>query len=104
MLANDTNTCQCPTATSQASAVARPLRSRNRTVVRSAAEVLWAVSWHTAMFLVRSARHARIAHRIQRERRALGELDAHLLDDIGVSAENAARESRRGWMDPPASR
>lgn len=39
---------------------------------------------------------------VQRERRALERLDPALLDDIGVSAEEARREAARPIWDAPA--
>ena len=38
-----------------------------------------------------------------RQRRALAGLDAHLLDDIGVSRADAAREAARPGWDIPGS-
>lgn len=38
---------------------------------------------------------------LRRERRALLELDAHLLRDLGIDAEDARREARRPPWDAP---
>ncbi len=48
---------------------------------------------------------ARLRHRIAfwRSRRALGELTAAQLDDIGLTAQEAACEARRGIWDAPAN-
>ena len=37
-----------------------------------------------------------------RQRRRLADLDAHLLDDIGVSEEQASREAKRAVWDVPS--
>ncbi|NNE51327.1 MAG: DUF1127 domain-containing protein [Sulfitobacter sp.] len=37
-----------------------------------------------------------------RSRAVLGSLDAHRLEDIGISAEKAAREARKAPWDVPA--
>lgn len=39
---------------------------------------------------------------LHRQRRQLAELDAHLLDDIGVSREDALTEAARPVWDAPA--
>lgn len=39
---------------------------------------------------------------VWRSRRALGRLDARLLDDIGISAEEARKETQRSFWDAPA--
>lgn len=39
--------------------------------------------------------------RAQRARRDLARLDPHLLDDVGLTAEEALRESRRPVWDVP---
>ncbi|QFS82300.1 hypothetical protein FIU97_05835 [Roseivivax sp. THAF40] len=46
------------------------------------------------------ARFARMV-RLHSQRRALGALDAHLLQDIGVSAEDARIEAARPAWDAP---
>lgn len=38
---------------------------------------------------------------LARQRRELGQLDAHLLRDLGISPEDARSESRRGFWDVP---
>ena len=38
---------------------------------------------------------------LRRERRALGDLDPHLLKDIGLTAHEARREARRPVWDAP---
>ena len=50
--------------------------------------------------LLRSLRDLLSLHR---QRQALGDLDAHLLDDIGVSRDAAEAEARRGPWDVPAT-
>ena len=40
---------------------------------------------------------------LYRQRKALSELDTHLLDDIGVSREDAMREATRPAWDVPAT-
>ncbi|WP_354003559.1 DUF1127 domain-containing protein [Defluviimonas salinarum] len=39
---------------------------------------------------------------IRRQRRALSELSGHLLKDIGISADEARRESERPAWDVPS--
>ena len=39
---------------------------------------------------------------LYRQRRALAELDAHRLDDIGLTRAEAEAEARRPIWDPPA--
>lgn len=39
-----------------------------------------------------------------RERRALAELDARLLRDVGLTDAAARREAAKGWRAPPARR
>ena len=38
---------------------------------------------------------------LARQRRALGKLDAHLLNDIGISAEQARLEAQKSLWDAP---
>ncbi|XDA97564.1 DUF1127 domain-containing protein [Sulfitobacter sp. LCG007] len=40
---------------------------------------------------------------LSRSRTALGELDARMLDDIGVSEEEARREASRPFWDAPSA-
>ncbi|WP_299292744.1 DUF1127 domain-containing protein [uncultured Tateyamaria sp.] len=62
-----------------------------------------------------TARHTRVAApaakpfslsallNVWRSRRALAKLDAHRLDDIGVTAKTAAQEARKPIWDVPAT-
>ncbi len=38
---------------------------------------------------------------VYRQRRALSRLDAHALDDLGITADQAKREARRPFWDIP---
>lgn len=59
-----------------------------------AAVYRWAVT-----FLYKVAVHLIVAHACRRSRRALARLDDRLLDDIGLTRDQAQREAMKGcWM------
>ncbi|MCA8883708.1 MAG: DUF1127 domain-containing protein [Rhodobacteraceae bacterium] len=53
----------------------------------------------------RSGLFARMAalHGLWRQRKALAELDPHMLNDIGVTEAQALKEARRPLWDAPAN-